>query len=79
MKDYLKDLYKSELRLRIDTFIEKNFIDIILSAKRGNNTYIVNVEENLLPFIDVITKEYSSIFDDCKVYNENDNIIIDWS
>jgi hypothetical protein len=79
MKDFLKQIYKSELKLKIDSFIEKNFIYIIMNAKKGDKYYIVKVDKNLLPFIDEIKKEFINIFDDCKIYSEEESIIIDWS
>jgi len=79
MKDFLKQIYKSELKLKIDSFIEKNFIYIIMNAKKGDKYYIVKVDKNLLPFIDEIKKDFINIFDDCKIYSEEESIIIDWS
>lgn len=79
MKDFLKEIYKSELKLKIDSFIEKNFLYIIMSSKKGYENHVIKVDKYLLPFIEEIKKEFINIFDDCKVYINEDNIIIDWS
>lgn len=79
MKDFLKKIYEDDLKLKIDSFIEKNFIYIIMSAKKGDKFYIVKVDKYLLPFIEKIKKEFIHIFDDCKIYSEEDSIKIDWS
>ena len=50
-----------------------------MNAKKGDKYYIVKVDKNLLPFIDEIKKDFINIFDDCKIYSEEESIIIDWS
>ena len=79
MKDFLKEIYKSDLKLKIDSFIETNFIYIIMAAKRGDKFYKIEVYKSLIPFIEDIKNEFIEIFDDCKVYICNYTIIIDWS
>lgn len=80
MKEYLKDINKSNLKLKIDSFIEEQFIDIIDAAKVGENSYSIKVEQNLIPYIQTIRKEIKYIFNDCKVYvQDNMIIVIDWT
>jgi hypothetical protein len=80
MKEYLKDINKSNLKLKIDSFIEEQFIDIIDAAKVGENSYSIKVEQNLIPHIQTIRKEIKYIFNDCKVYvQDNMTIVIYWT
>ena len=80
MKEYLKDINKSNLKLKIDSFIEEQFIDIIETAKVGENSYSIKVEQNLIPHIQTIRTEIKYIFNDCKVYvQDNMTIVIDWT
>ncbi len=80
MKEYLQDINKSNLKLKIDSFIEGKFIDIIEAAKGGENSYSIKVEENLIPHIETIRSEIKYIFNDCKVYDlDNMTIVIDWT
>jgi hypothetical protein len=79
MKDFLKKIYKNDLKLNIDSFIEKKIIYIITSAKKGDTFYVIKVDNYLLPFIEEIKNEFTYIFDDCKVSSDTDSIIIDLS
>lgn len=87
MKEYLKNINKSYLQLKIDSFIEDKFIDIIEAAKLGKTNCVIEIDKeinkDLLSHVEIIKEEFKYIFDDCKVYllqNETKTyIIIDWS